>query len=469
MDTYIDKLAPWERRNAYYKDVALGKKKLGELKKNLKNQTEEMIKVQIASAGEIISSQDIREDAIQEIGYDMKSVGRGMGWLKAAFEWGISDVVWCIEKDTEDFRNVMMSIYKVPDRQMDELRYKADNAFAMDDMKGALETFTELETFIKDDFSTCISLGVIYLFHKIDKKKALIYFDRAIKYVRPYSAYYTSYALLYKALIKRDFGLIEEAEKCSSEAIKLSPGFTEAMYQNAQYNALLSRPEKAIPLLKKAIKDDIVYCLKIRGEQDFMQINSEIAELYEEIRSKKNEKVKEALEEEKKNVTFLNKAVKSIEKLGYDMPQKSSVELYEDGNNEIDILVQNNSIFDAHIAETLLSLLNNKLKRKKELLKRKGNEIHINIDNQIQELSVGVAGKKKKGGSVSFLIHLLCGQIVAVPFGWYIGIPLGICITEGLLLAVCFYINVILPQSQWEEIDTKQNEQETLLRIMRKL
>jgi tetratricopeptide (TPR) repeat protein len=64
---------------------------------------------------------------------------------------------------------------------------------------------------------------------------------------------YTSYALLYKALIKRDFGLIEDAEKCTSEAIKLSPGFTEAMYQNAQYNALLNRPEKAIPLLKKAI------------------------------------------------------------------------------------------------------------------------------------------------------------------------------------------------------------------------
>ena len=78
-----------------------------------------MIKAQIDSAGEIISSQDIREDAIQEIGYDMKSVGRGMGWLKAAFEWGISDVVWCIEKDTEAFRNTMMNLYKVPDRQMD--------------------------------------------------------------------------------------------------------------------------------------------------------------------------------------------------------------------------------------------------------------------------------------------------------------------------------------------------------------
>ena len=59
-----------------------------------------MIKAQIASADEIISSQDIREDVIKEIGYDLKSVGQGMGGLKAAFEWGISDVVWLIEKDT---------------------------------------------------------------------------------------------------------------------------------------------------------------------------------------------------------------------------------------------------------------------------------------------------------------------------------------------------------------------------------
>jgi tetratricopeptide (TPR) repeat protein len=275
--------------------------------------------------------------------------------------------------------------------------------------------------------------------------------------------------LLYKALIKRDFGLIEDAEKCTSEAIKLSPGLTEARYQNAQYNALLNRPEKAIPLLKKAIKEDIVYCLKILWEQDFKQISSEIAELYEKIRNEKNEKIKEALEKEKKNVILMTNAVKGIEKLGYSVPQESSVELLAEGNSEIDILVKNNSIFDAHIAGIMLPLLSKKLKRKKELLRRKGNELHLNLDSQIQGLSAGMTGKKKKGGSVSFFIHFLCGQIVALPFGWFIGIPLGICITEGLLFAICFYVNVIQPQSQWKDINTKQNEQDKLLSVMKKL
>ena len=468
MDAYIDKLAPWEKKNTYYKDVKLGKG-VKDLKIILKDQTEEMVKIQIASADEIVSSQGISEDAIQEIGYSIQNVERGMGGLKAAFEWGISDVVWCIEKDTEEFRDIMMNIYRVSDGQMNQRRDKADDSFASGDMDGALERFKDIDSLIKDDFSICISLGMIYLFHKIDKEKALAYFDRAIKYVRPHSTYYTSFALLYKALIKRDFGLIEEAENCTNEAIYLSPGFTEAMYQNAQYNALLKRPEDAIPLLKKAIKEDIVYCLKILWEHDFKPISSEIAELYEEIRTEKNEKVKEALGEAKKDVVVLANVVKGFEKLGYDVPKESSVELLEGGNNEIDILVENNSIIDAHFAGILLPLLSKKLNRQKELLRRKGNELYINLDSKIEELGAGMTGKKKKGGTVSFLIYFLCGQIVALPFGWFIGMPLGICITEGLLFAICFYISVIQPQSQWKEINAKKNEQDKLLKTMEKL
>jgi hypothetical protein len=168
-------------------------------------------------------------------------------------------------------------------------------------------------------------------------------------------------------------------------------------------------------------------------------------------------------------VVLLNNAVKGIQKLGYDVPRDSSVELFQKGeNNEIDKMLENNSIFDAHIADILLTLLSKKLQRKKELLKRKGNEIHVNIDNQIQELSAGMMGKKKSG-FVSFLLFLLCGQIVAFPFGLYIGIPIGIYITEGILFFICLYVCVILPQSKWKEINAKQNEKDKLIRVMRKI
>ena len=468
METYKDKLAPWEKKNAYYNGVVLGKK-VKDMKAILKGQTEEMIAAQIDSAEEIVVGQGITEDVLQELDYNLKSVGQGMSGLKAAFEWGISDVVWCIEKKTEELQDVMLDIYKVPDGKMDQLRNNADDAFAKGDMAGAMEMFAEIESMIHDDFSVSVSYGMIYLFHKIDKEKALTYFDKAIKYVRPYSTYYTSYALLYKALINRDLGLIGDAEKCASEAVSLSPGFAEAMYQNAQYNAIMNRPEEAIPLLKKAIKGDIVYCLKILWERDFQPISAEIAELYEELRNEKNEKVKEVLEEAKKNVIKLTVVAKGIKKLGHNVPEECSVELLEEGNSEINKLVNNNSIFDAHYAGILLPLLSKKFARQKELLRRKGNEIYIDVDRQLQELSAGVGGKKKKGGTIKFLIHFLCGQIVALPFGWYIGVPLGICITEGLLFAICFYINVIQPQSQWKDITTKQNEKDKIEEVVKKL
>ncbi len=469
MDTYLDKLAPWEERRAYYNNIKPGNS-ITKMKEALKKQTQKMITAQIASTDSIISSQERKDDVIQDIEYDIKSVGKGMFGLKAAFEWGISDVVWLIEKDTEDFKEVMIAISRASNTQIDRLRDKAEGAYASGKMDNALVYFTELEPYTTKDFSVCTSLGMIYLFHKINKKKALEYFEKAVKYARSLSAYYASYALLYKALIKRDFGLIEEAEGCTNEAVKLSPDFAEAVYQNAQYNALLKRPEKAVSLLKKAIKEDIIYCLKINGERDFNGIKPEIIKLYEEIRNEKNGEVKEKLKEEKKRADLINNAVNSIQRLGYDVPENYSVELFQKGeNNEIDKMLENNSIFDAHIAGILLALLSKKLQLKKELLRRKGDEILIKIDDQMQKLSDGLIGEKKKGGFMSFFLLLLCGQIIAFPFGWYIGIPIGICVTEGILLFICLYVSVVLPQSKWKEVNAKQNEKNKLVRVTKKI
>jgi len=131
-------------------------------------------------------------------------------------------------------------------------------------------------------------------------------------------------------------------------------------------------------------------------------------------------------------------------------------------------MLANNSILDAHIADILLTLLSQKLQRKKELLRRKGSEIHVKIDKQMRELSAGVVGKKK-GGFISFLLFFLGGQIVAFPFGWYIGVPVGICITEGILFFICLYVSVILPQSKWKEVDAKQDEKDKLTRVLKRI
>ncbi|MCP4237036.1 MAG: hypothetical protein GY770_26215, partial [Aestuariibacter sp.] len=220
--------------------------------------------------------------------------------------------------------------------------------------------------------------------------------------------------------------------------------------------ALLKRPEKAIPLLKQVIKRDIVYCLKIMREKDFEQIKDEVIKMFEEIRDKENEKVKKRVEVENNNVVSLKSAIKGILVLGHDITKTASFKFLQDEKDEIDKMIKNNSVLDAHISGIMLSLLTKKLQRKKQQLKMKCKEINNKIESNIAELSVGVTGKKKKGGVVSFIIHFLCGQVVALPFGWYIGVPLGIGITEGILIAICFYVNVIIPQSQWKDIYDKQ-------------
>jgi len=81
-------------------------------------------------------------------------------------------------------------------------------------------------------------------------------------------------------LIHFDMGKTEEAERASQEAITLSPNLTEALYQNAQYNAQLRNTKKSIENLEKAIKVDKLYCLKANKDEMFNPIRNEVNRLF---------------------------------------------------------------------------------------------------------------------------------------------------------------------------------------------
>jgi hypothetical protein len=153
MDTYLEELAPWEERRTYYSNIKPGNKII-EVKEVLMKQTKKMISAQIAPADSIISSQGRKEDVIHDIEYDMKSIRQGMRGLKAAFEWGISDVVWLIEKDREDLKSIIAAVSGAS--QINVLRDKAEDAYASGKMDDALVYFTELEPHTVKDFSVCM-------------------------------------------------------------------------------------------------------------------------------------------------------------------------------------------------------------------------------------------------------------------------------------------------------------------------
>ena len=353
MSSYSNGLAPWERKNAYYSVIQLGKDVKTQTK-TLSKQTEALIATQIASTSEIISSQERISEGIDNVAYGVERVEEGIYGLKAAFEWGISEVVWQIEQNRHVLQGILAVLMAPLDTQAKELRRRAEDAYTNGWFEDALEDFLESEKKNKYDFIVHISIGMIYLFQKINKENALEYFDKAIKYAKPKSPYHASYALLYKALIKRDFGLIEEAERCTNEAVELCPDFAEALYQNAQYNALLNRPAKAIPLLRKAIEIDVNYCAKIYNEKDFDKIRPYIDELQVKLRDEQKQ-----ISLDKYSVT--TKMHDTLNNLINEVRNQQAFEIHdEEAKNcmiRIRELIQRNSYRDYLEANTLLDKL----------------------------------------------------------------------------------------------------------------
>ena len=442
MSSYSNELAPWERKSAYYSDIQLGKA-VEVQTKAISKQTEALIAAQIASANEIISSQERIEEGIDKVAYGIGMVAEGMSGLKAAFEWGISEVVWQIEQNRAVLKDILGVLIAPLDTQAKELRRRAEDAYANGWFKEALEDFLESEKKNKYDFLVHISIGMIYLFRKIDKEKALEYFDKAIKYAKPKSPYHASFALLHKALIKRDFGLIEEAEICTDEAVKLYNASAEALYQNAQYNALLNKPDKAIPLLKKAIETDVNYCEKIQNEKDFEKVRDDINNLFTELRDKQGEKARG-------RYTILRKKQDAFNDLINEIRNYWSVETWSIGINDeevkevknclrrIEELIRRNSYRDYLEACTLLD----KLSIAQEKL------CH-DIETRIKELlgTYNYNIEKIKHGT-NDQINMSLNKIKKV---WYIGIPIsvfilfkvsGFAVFAGIILTASVYFGL---------------------------
>lgn len=427
MSSYSNGLTPWERKNEYYSNIQIGKDVKAQTKA-ISKQTEALVAAQNASANEIISSQERIEEGIDRVAYGIEKVAEGMSGLKAAFEWGISEVVWQIEQNRAVLKDILGVLIAPLDTQAKELRRRAEDAYANGWFKEALEDFLESEKKNKYDFLVHISIGMIYLFQKIDKENALEYFDKAIKYAKPKSPYHASFALLHKALIKRDFGLIEEAERCTDEAVNLCTDFAEALYQNAQYNALLNKPDKSVPLLKKAIETDANYCEKIQNEKDFEKVRDDINNLFAELRDNQGEKARG-------RYTILRKKQDAFNDLINEIRNYWSVETWSIGINDeevknclrrIEELIRRNRYRDYLEACTLLD----KLSIAQE-------KLCLDIETRIKELlgTYNYNIEKIKHGT-NDQINMSLNKIKKV---WYIGIPISVCTPFILWRVVRFW------------------------------
>ncbi len=468
MDTYAKELAPWEKKSEYYRTIELGRDVKTQMEAITK-QTKDMISSRLASINTTIASKNIINDVANNYGYNMQSVENGMFGLRAAFEWGITDVVWLIEQNRKKLNDEVKLSYASSSQRSIDLKKEGVEAYSKGKIDEALESYLELTRSGNKDFSVYISLGIIFLFFKKEKQKALDNFNKAVEIAELKSTYYASCALLFKALAKRDLCLIEDAEKCSKQAMDLTPDFAEALYQNALYNALLNKGEIAVPLLKEAVSYDILYCLKINKEKDFDGIRPRINKMFEEIRDAKKENIRHTLREIEEKISSIVDIARSIKQQGYDVSKVLHIKLLREEVNEVSKKMKNNSIFDVQMATLSFSHLNKRVQQNVSALKKKCQEIKNHMEGKMREIGGKLLEKQKKGGIIPFIINLFIGQIAVIPIGLSMNASFGIYIGEVILFIACFYWNIILPRMKWAGVYAIQEKVDRIDKIMKKI
>lgn len=456
---YLNELAPYERKREYYHNIQLGNQVI-EQTQAIKKQTELLVSTQLKTSSSIIASQERINEGIDVLSYEAEKINQGLAGLQAAFEWGISEVVWQIEQTNYLLNNILEVLSAPLTTQAKELKKRALDAYSNGWMDEALEDFLESEKYNRYDFSIHISLGMIYLFHKIDKKKALSYFEKAIKYSRPKSNYHTSYSLLYKALLLRDLGEIEAAEKCSIEAIDLTPELSQAYYQNALYNSLLGKAEKAIIMLEKAITFDTNYCEKSFNEIDFEPVKDNIIKLFEKLRDREEESVRNEFDIFINIYNNLRSIVENNNQLfitGTDSKIRELILKTDKAIHRVQILIKRNSYRDYIEAKKLISncmdIIPNIVSNAKQKNSEKIKELELMKTYPVKSLKIA-AENGIEGLFPLWLVAITIGLILGVR-GCYMdgpvkngsigdalkalfGIPLKITILSGLILLVLY-------------------------------
>jgi len=287
---------------------------------------------------------------------------------------------------------------------------------------------------------------MIYLFHKIDKNKALEYFEKAIKYAAPESKYYTSYALLYKALIKRDLGQLEEAGKCTDEAIKLSPKYAEAIFQNAQYNALQGKQGPALSSLQQAIELDLTYCLKADSGQEFNGIRDQVKSLFQNFQQNENDKAYKRWEELNKQLSFIYQLSSEVDNIVDSNEFSSKFERLNLSNelSKIKMLIDRKSILDARNANLQLTDIGEDISKFVNDTKRRCNEIIVAEESKSKSYQYDIEQNenRKKALSNSFFKAIPAGIFFGSIGAFIIGGIVGLITTSsvGFIIGACVLI-----------------------------
>jgi tetratricopeptide (TPR) repeat protein len=267
----------------------------------LSEQTPKYFEAQLELADRIVVSQEGIEREVNSIKAEIKeglsSIEVGVKDLRATFEWGFSELIWRLEQEDEQLREILDTLQASLDTDARKLRNRAEKAYQNEWVVKALEDFLESEKRNSCDFTVHFYLGNIYLFHKGNAGKALEYYEKAVKYAPSEVPYYAAFALLHVGLVKYLQTDFQAAYDATQKAIELYPNLYEAHYQHARYCSKLEKHGEALRHLSIAIKGDKYYCVKASIEKDFRDLTSDLGAFLKEVFANTYDQAKSSVKE----------------------------------------------------------------------------------------------------------------------------------------------------------------------------
>ena len=224
------------------------------------------------------------DDPLCNIEFGYQQLAGGLDQLNADFNFLLGDVIWKLEMHEEALSNLLHEIRLAEfEREARAYRSRAEKAYLNGWYEEALTDFLQAEKRNYPDFGVLRSIANICLYHLVNLKDSLEYFQKAAKYARPSDARQSAEAHYFAGVVCAIQQKFKQGLEHLGEAITLNPELFEAHYQKACLAAMLGESGPAVASLEMAIKGDPRYYERAKTDEAFNAVRPQVQALLDRL------------------------------------------------------------------------------------------------------------------------------------------------------------------------------------------
>ncbi|MEW5818169.1 MAG: tetratricopeptide repeat protein [Spirochaetota bacterium] len=209
--------------------------------------------------------------------HDLKNGLHELGWRLSD---DMYETVWQLEQINAELLEITEILSAPLATRSRELRNRGLKAFSDGLYEDALDDLKNAASLNRYDFIVHITIGMIYWRHLDDVSQAIDSFQKSVRYAKPDSPYYASYALLNLMQIEYAQGNFSNALEHALQARDLAVNSPAAHYACAQCYAALEDRENALEVLKRCLRMDVRYALRSYNDGAFTSFQSDLEGVY---------------------------------------------------------------------------------------------------------------------------------------------------------------------------------------------